>query len=239
MLDQAASAQQDQRLRQLADDAGRKLGRTVILNPLSDLPPNIPARRIRQWFERQHIPYDGPDLLEFDFWDDHQGHHYGVRAIVPRLNNGEEALTGVHGLMSQAQTVTIALQLRLALEEKATKYGPLDVPYVIAVSTETRFRATSQDEVDALFGDRVWNVPQRGPVTETRNPNGFFTSHRDDVPTYDRVSAVLVYRFKWLDEGHEHRIHIYHNPFATKSIAPDSFPISPNLWCRGKRQWGG
>ncbi len=231
VFDQPAMTQQDQRLRQLADEAGRRLGRTVILHPLNDLPPSIPARRIRSWIERQQIPGDSPDLLEFDFWDDHQGHHYGVRAILPRLNDGGEALTGVHGLMSQAQTITNAQQLSVALQEKASKYGSLDVPYVIAVSGETKFPVTTKHEVDALFGDRVWNIPQRGSVTvtETRNPNGFFTLHKNDVPKYGHVSAALVYRFKWLEEGHLHSMHIYHNPYAHRPIDPRFFPDIPQF----------
>ena len=53
VLDPAAVVQQDQRLRQLADNAGKTLERAVLLLPLSDLPPNIPAKRIRAWLEGQ------------------------------------------------------------------------------------------------------------------------------------------------------------------------------------------
>lgn len=241
IFDQLAIAQQDQRLRQLADETSTRLGRTVILHPLSDLPQSIPVRRIRTWIQRQHFLGDGTDCLEFDFWDDHQGRHYGVRVILPRLSDGGESVTGVHGIMSQVQAITNAQQLRDALQEKASKYGTLDVPYVIAVSGETRFPMTRKHEVDALFGDRVWNIRRHGPVmvTETRNPNGLFTSHQNDVPEYSEVSAVLVYRFKWLDEGHENRIHIYHNPYAGKPIDPGLFPGVPQLVRQGETttQW--
>jgi hypothetical protein len=215
-----------------------------MLHPLSDLPPSIPARRIRSWIDRQQIPDDSPDFMEFDFWDDYettvkgktQRFHYGVQVIVPKLNEGGEALTGVHGLMSQARTVTNAQLLREALREKASKYGTLDLPYVIAVSGETWSPMNTKHEVDALFGDRVWNIPRHGPmtVTQTRNPNGFFTSHRNNVPEYRHVSAVLVYRFKWLDAGHEHRMHIYHNPFATRAIDPGLFPDIHQLIRQGE-----
>ena len=234
VFDQHAVEQQDQRLHQLADSVSKRLGRTVMLHPLSDLPPSIPARRIRSWIERQQIPDDAPDLLEFDFWDDHettvngktQRYHYGVRAIVPKLNDGGEALTGIHGLMSQAQTITNAQQLREALLDKTSRYGTLNLPYVIAVSGETWFPMNTEDEVDALCGDRVWKISQHGhvTVTETRNRNGFFTVHQNSVPKYGHVSAVVVYRFKWLDEGHDQRMHIYHNPFATRTIDLGLFP---------------
>ena len=239
VLDQPPLAQQDQRLRQLADNAGKKLGRAVILNPLSDLPPNIPARRIRSWIDRQEIPDNTADLLEFDFWDDYQGQHYGIRAVVPSLDDAEEPLTGVHGLMSQVQTVTTARQLRVALQEKATKYGRLDLPYVIAVSLETKFHRLKH-EVDALLGDRMVVVPRHDPtnVTETRNQNGFFTAPRNDSFGFPQVSAVLVYRFKWLDEGHEHRMHIYHNPFAARPIDLGFFPVIPQWIQREENTMG-
>ena len=224
VFDKPAIAQQDQRLRQLATEAGRKLERTVILNPLSNLPPNIPARRIRGWIERLQIPNDGPDVMEFDFWDNHQGHHYGLRTILPRINDGGEGLTGVQGLMSQAQTVTIGELFRKGLMEKAGKYGQLDFPYLIALSAETKFPARTKHEFAALFGNIVLNLHADGQVSETRKPNGLFTLIQNGEPRYKRVSGVLVYRFKWTESGHEHRIHIYHNPYAAKPIDPGLFP---------------
>jgi len=228
--------QQDQRLHRLADDVSKELGRTVILHPLSDLPPSIPARRIRSWINQQQIPDESSDLMEFDFWDDHQGIHYGVRAIMLKLNEEEKPPTGVQGFISQAQNITNAQQLRGALQEKASKYGTLNVPYVIAVSGETWSPMSTRHEVDALFGNRVWNIPQRGPVivTETRNRDGFFTVQRNNVPRYGHVSAVLVYRFKWLEEGHDHRMHVYHNPFATRPINPELFPGFPQFIRQGE-----
>ena len=226
VFDQEEISQQDQRIRQVAESVSRRLGRTVILQPLSDLPPNVPARRIRSWIEQQDISDDSADRREFDFWDDHEGQHYGVRAILPKLNHPEEPLTGVHGLISQAHTITNAQRLRAALLEKASKYGQMDVPYVIAISCETRISTRLKHEVDALFGNRVWNVSRSSPinVTETRNPNGIFTLRQDGAFKCTQVSAVLFYRFKWLDEGHIHGMHIYHNPYADKVIETGVFP---------------
>lgn len=231
VFDQIDNAQQDQRLLQLADEASKNLSRTVILHPLSDLPPSIPVRRIRSWIERLEAPDNGPEFLEFDFWDDHQGHHYGVQAILPKLTDEGEALTGIHGYISQVQNIENAKRLRAALRKKAGKYGTLDVPYVIAVSGDTNFPMTTKHELEALFGDLVWNIPQRvtETVNEKRKPNGFFTSHRNNALEYRDVSAVLVYRFRWLDKGHEHRMHIYHNPYALRPINPDLFPGMPQM----------
>ena len=133
--------------------------------------------------------------------------------------------------MSPAETITNAQQLRMALQEKASKYGTLDLPFVIAVSGETKFPLTTTHEQDALLGNRAWNLPQRGSGTasETRTPNGFFSSRRNNVTKYPNVSAVLVHRFSWLNEGHEHRLHIYHNPFALRPLNPGIFPGVPQM----------
>lgn len=221
---QPTIAQQDQRLRHLATEVGKKLERTVILNPLSELPPSIPTGQIRRWIERQEIPNDGPEVMELDFWGDHQGHHYGVRAILLRISHGEEEMLGVQGLMSQAQTVTIGEQFREGLMEKAGKYGQLNFPYLIVISAETNFPARTKHEFAALFGTIALNLHPDGQVSETRKPDGLFTLTQNGEPRYKRVSAVLVYRFKWTESGHEHRIHIFHNPYAAKPIDPGLFP---------------
>ena len=58
VFDREEISQQDQRLRQVTESVSRRLGRTVILQLLSDLPPNVPARRIRTWIEQQDISDD-------------------------------------------------------------------------------------------------------------------------------------------------------------------------------------
>ena len=74
-------------------------------------------------------------------------------------------------------------------------------------------------------------VPQKGmgAVTESRKPNGFFTSIRDGARRHEQVSAVLFYRFKWLEDDHVHQIHIYHNPFAQRTVNTDLFPGIPQM----------
>ena len=231
VFDQDAAADQDQRIRQLADEAGRRLARTVILQPLSDLPPGLPSKNIRSWLEGMPVPDNVNTVIEDELWGDHQGHHYGVRAIIPNLHEDGEALPGVHGLISQARTVSNVQRLRAALREKARKYGPLDSAFLVATYGATEFPLTPEQEVDALFGDRVWHVPRRGsgPVTESRTLNGIFTEMRDGVPRYGDVSALLVYRLRWTAQGPRHLLHVHHNPLAYRPIDPELFPDVPQF----------
>ena len=47
LLDDRSTAQQTQILRRLADDLTRKLSRSIVIQPLSDLPPSLPTAMIR------------------------------------------------------------------------------------------------------------------------------------------------------------------------------------------------
>ena len=227
VLDAEAMAQQDQRLKRLADDLSRKMGITVILHPLHDLPGNLPVRRIRKEIEQQiHAQIE---VQETEIWGDHQGERYGIKVLAFPDNQADDFQGGVEGLVSQAQTITTSQRIREQLQEKARKYGALGLPFVIAVSAETKFPARTENEVDAIFGDRVWNIHRTDGVSESRRADGLFTMTHDGRPRYSRVSAVLVYRFKWLEGGHDHRIHIYHNPNADLPLDQRIFASTPQF----------
>ena len=238
VLDEQTILQETDRLRQLADNLTSKLSRDVIIEPLSDLPASLPARRVKAQIE-QRAKTQADEVLEFDFSDVHLNTAYSLKVIVlPRISNSIEPV-GVGGTISGVHTLTIGKRVRDALEQKADKYGSIDVPFVIAMYGVGEFPVRTRDEVDALFGDRVWNLPSSGQVTEMRNPNGFFTCLREGKRRHEQVSAVLFYRFKWLEDSHLHLAHIYHNPFALRPLNPDLVPGVPQMvpflkWINGE-----
>jgi len=237
ILDHHRFRQQDSRLRQVATEVGKKLRVTVMLEPRGDLPPTLPANQIRRDIEQQ-IPMAATDeLLEVDVHGIHEEEPYALTArVFPRAEDPDLPL-GVQGLMTPARTIVIGEQLRGALREKASKYGELSLPFIICVSAETEFPMELQHEVIALFGDKVWNLHQNKEVTTSWRPNGLFTVTADGHRRYTRVSAVFVYKFKWLEDGHDHRMHIYHNPFADMPIDPALFPNVPQFILNGDRGW--
>lgn len=236
VFDQTKVAQQDQRLRQLAEQVSRKLGVTILLHPLEDLPQNLPATRIRREIENR-VQEIG-EVQEIDILGEHRGERFGLRAVaLPEAPSGEPT-GGVEGLMSPVQTIKNSQRLRDQLQEKAGKYGELQSPFMIAVSAETKFPTTTKHEVEALFGDIVWQMPPVGDVIEDRNYNGLFTMTLNGKPRYNQVSAVLVYRFKWLEDAHEHRLHIHHNPYAIRPLDPELFPGVPQLVCINETRMG-
>ena len=160
------------------------------------------------------------EVLEFDLWDVHLNTPYSLKVVILPKGSEPSEVGGIGGTVSGVHTLAIGRRIRDALEQKAGKYGDIDVSFLIAVYGKGEFPVKTIDEIDALFGDRVFLVPTkgRGAVTESRKPNGFFTSMRDGTHRHEQVSAVLFYRFKWLEDNHVHQIHIYHNPFAQRTI---------------------
>ena len=227
VFDETATAQQAQRLKKLADDIGRELGVTVMLEPLEDLPPTLPTGRIRNEIGAR-IEND-TEVQEIDIGGEHQGIPYGIRAIVIRKEPAEALPDGVQGLISGAQTVTVGQRVREKIRENAGMYGDLDFPFLIAISVEMGFPARAGDMLSALFGEKQWNLHPSRQVTETREPDGLFTVTRGGDPRYARVSAVLVYRFKWLENGHRHLVHVYHNPYAKTPLKPELLPGIPQF----------
>lgn len=240
VLDELNTAQQTQRLRQLADNLKSRLSRDVIIQPLSDLPSSLPNKKIRSEIE-QRARTQTEKVVEFNLSDIHLKTLYTLKVVIlPRTSDSLEP-EGVGGTISGVHTIILGKRIRDALEEKAGKYGLIDTPFTIALYVDTMFPAHTKHELDALFGDREWLVPTRGvgDVTERRKPNGFFTSVREGKHNYEDVSSVLFYRFKWLENTHVHSAHIYHNPFALKPLNPNLFPGVPQMVPDGdgKMEW--
>ncbi len=215
---------------QLADNLTKKLSKTVFIEPLSDLPSSLPAKKIGHEIESRAATQIS-EILEFDINDKHQNVPYSLKILIlPDASSGNE-LSGVQGIVSGVHTITTGSRIRQALEENAGKYGQIDGPFLIAIYGKGEFPVRPEDEIDALFGDREWLVPKRGvgQVSERRKPNGFFTSTREGKPRHENVSAVLFYRFKWLENNHVHLSYIYHYPLAQRPLNPDLFPGVPQM----------
>jgi hypothetical protein len=124
-------------------------------------------------------------------------------------------------------------KLRKALKRKASRYGKMDVPFIVAVSM---CEPADEDDIgNALFGDEVFTIrrDQNGPVGETissRRPNGFWWGPRG--PQNTRVSAILLVNelFPWSVASSQPIIH--HNPWAEHAVPLDALPLPqmvPNL----------
>jgi len=118
------------------------------------------------------------------------------------------------------------IHIRNSINEKSTKYGDLDLPYIIAVNVISYFLDDISIE-NALFGDEV--------ITATRNPDGSF-EHKPGRkrngswlgpkgPQNTRVSGAVI--FDYLLWGNiEKTISIFwHNPWAKRPLSPGNWPL--------------
>lgn len=102
--------------------------------------------------------------------------------------------------------------LKTVLAKKATKYGALGYPYVIAVNAIGQWGTNRRDEAEALFGsDEAHSALSIEELRRTRGRNGLWIGPQGIRNT--RVSAVLFARVgPWGLPGAP--IRLYHNPFA-------------------------
>lgn len=115
--------------------------------------------------------------------------------------------------------------VRNAIKEKATKYGNLNLPYVIAINVLSIFSNDNLMIMDALFGDeQITSYYMPGGKSNdrlTRAPNGAFRGPKG--PKNTRVSGIIVCNdLLW---GNIAKINpvLWHNPWA-------AYPMDSRLW---------
>lgn len=116
--------------------------------------------------------------------------------------------------------------VRDAVSDKASAYGTLRLPFVIAVNTlDIGF-----DDIDlhsAMLGDERWSVTNTsaGPHAEptSRASNGVFWQAGE--PRRRHVSAVAVFRSLLPWNMHRDLVDVYHNPWATHPLMPYTLPL--------------
>jgi len=115
--------------------------------------------------------------------------------------------------------------IRNAIKEKATKYGNLDLPYIIAINVLSIFSNDDHMVMNALFGDEritFYRLPTGGFDNKlTRASNGAFRGPRG--PRNTRVSGVIICNnLLWGNIAKINHV-LWHNPWA-------SFPFNQDLW---------
>jgi hypothetical protein len=119
--------------------------------------------------------------------------------------------------------------IRAAVEGKATKYGALDLPLVVAVNILDDF-CEDLDIWNALFGEeRLVTVRQAdgqwldrwGP----RVPNGVWRGR--DGPRSTLVSAVVVTHQLSPSNLRTRAVELIHNPWAARPLPAEAFAAYP------------
>lgn len=115
--------------------------------------------------------------------------------------------------------------IKNSIKEKATKYGDLNLPYIIAINVISIFGDNKFMVMGALFGKEgvtFFRRPNGGSDNKlTRAPNGAFWGPKG--PQNTRVSGIIICNnLLW---GNITKINptLWHNPWS-------SFPLDQDLW---------
>ena len=122
-----------------------------------------------------------------------------------------------------------------ALNRKASRYGTMKVPFLVAASLCEM--ADERDFANALLGKEAFMVSVAGdsPPAPFRQPDGLWWGPKG--PQNTRVSAVLLVAelFPWSVAARQPIV--YHNPWAEHPLPPDILPLTQMLPDNAKGQY--
>ncbi len=202
-------------------------GRNVIrfLNKvISQLDPDIYGQQLLENGPNgsQKIVYEDNDV-KIGLW---------LMPKVPSRRGTNSRSIGAHPSVTQIGNDSESI--REALENKATRYGILNTPYIICLNKQ----GVGLDKLEiqeALYGDLRYSWSEN-PISEDGklelSGNGFFGSKTN--PKFTRVSGVYVTNANTANLTHTADHVFRHNPFATfkldlsiKQPIAETFKISP------------
>ncbi|MDO8491439.1 MAG: hypothetical protein Q7T04_05430 [Dehalococcoidia bacterium] len=219
---------QEQRLRELVD-AVRDIRGSVFLwaQPVTHLPTDFELDSVRDFLRREIGKLD-PAELSLPKTLTFEANLNNVRVIInfevigADQNNGNTVVQAWGS--PDARAVTTHLRIRRRVGFKATRYGQLDKPYVVAVWPKCELPLTKDVALAALFGDPALTIDTntRQIVSEQRVSNGVFNTVMNGEALNRQVSAVALYRERFL-RTYERQLVMYHNPYALYPIAEEIF----------------
>lgn len=195
--------------------------------------PNIPFRttRLRRFLEAELNKLDptrvavmsGGKLDQLPEWEwDEGGASFTFRAIPKKAEaRGRPSVRPIGAVTQAAEWIDSKTPILKTLRTKATKYGDLAAPYVIALNCLDIF-VDEDDKADALFGTKHFDIDLADDdVRVSHAPDGLWWG--PNGPHNTRVSAVLF--------GHNvlpwNMIRatpvLWHNPYA-------AHPLPINFW---------
>lgn len=117
---------------------------------------------------------------------DEHGAHFTIQPVPKNLRRAGGRAVG--GRMLQGGAIHPEVAIRSAVENKAGRYGDVDLPLVIAVNALEEY-ARIDDAIDALFGTTGVIVRENSEPQVVRNTDGAWRGPAGEANT--RSSAVL------------------------------------------------
>lgn len=137
-----------------------------------------------------------------------------LRKTPRRGNNG-----AIGGLCAEAYWSSPGGGIRESVEKKASRYGDLGAPYVVAVNAMADYR-NEEDTIDAMFGSPCLEIltydDGRIERRENRSGDGVWRGHHG--PRKKGLSAIIsTERLTPWSVG-QRRARLLHNPWATNPL---------------------
>ena len=192
--------------------------RSFLKDKLSNLNPDVVAKQFEQ---------GGLEALPHWDWE-HDGWQITFFPIPKKPEaRGKPGVRPIGLQMQGVRFLTPHLGIRKSIQDKATKYGELDLPYIVAINVIDEFGADDIDISNALFGEEQVTIIFRGNELigqrPGRKPNGAW--YGPGGPQNRRVSATLVSIN--LSPWNIAKVtpFLWHNPWASRTLASDIWPL--------------
>jgi hypothetical protein len=192
--------------------------RRFLEDKLSNMDPDAITKQYEQ---------GGRRALPHWYWE-HEGWRITFFPIPKKPEaRGKPDARPVGFIMLGARWGTPPVGIKKSIQDKASKYGELDLPYVIAINVIDEFGAHESDISDALFGkEQLVVITQGNKVVEEqlrREPNGVW--YGPEGPQNQRVSAALitVNLTPWTIAIATPSL--WHNPWANRSLTSDIWSL--------------
>lgn len=236
---------QEQRLRELVD-AMREVKGSVVLwaQPVTDLPNDFPLDSVRDFLSREVQRLDPTDLespksLTF-------ATNFNNRPVVIDFDlisadqDSCEPVVQAWGA-PKAKEVTTHYRIRRRVRSKASRYGHIGAPYIVAVWPRAEFPLTSEGALRGLYGDRQIHIARdtNKIIGETRALNGAFNTTMNGNLLNREVSAVALYRERFLARSYRRCLYVYHNPYALNPVPEQILSGVPQFVSRKDKDNGG
>jgi len=198
-------------------------------------------RELRQWLAG--LDYDAVttawsgngDAVPVFRYEEH-GVRFRISPVPRRRSRGAQTPgRAIGGRMLDPLTVQPQEPIRDAVAGKATRYGDLDLPYVVAVNAMSDY-ADKESVIDALFGSPAVAVRRTETGYEdraTRLPDGVWRGQSRPINT--RVSGVIsTERLTPWSVG-QRRARLIVNPWARRPLTDDRTFGIDRIWVDDNR----
>lgn len=206
--------------------SGKKLA-SAILRWLDSLDPD----EIQEIIEKEGFDAISPYVWEHEEWS------LTFRPIPLKVDRRGKAKSLIAAAMGGAGFIDAWTPIRDAVKFKGSKYGVLELPFLIAVNFDS-FALSRIDEMQALFGQEQFifedGFPEREPQME-RAPNGAWFG--PNGPQYRRVSGAWIFNDLSPYTIASRRNTIYLNPWAPTALPRELLVLPYAEADNGKMKW--